>query len=104
MAAKLIWHSDTCPPKPVSGTSDSAIRAMPKILDARSVSASLRMLASTRATPTIAAAVTAALRRDVNGMSSREVAAECVRSWGFGSTSSTTKSTTTGITNRNEMR
>ena len=54
--------------------------------------------------PTIAAAVTAAVRLACSGMSSREIEVEWVRSCGLGSTSSTTKRTTTGITNRNEIR
>ena len=104
MAAKLIWHSDTCPPKPVNGTSDRAMRAMPKTLrgtegvgvveDARQhqPDADDRGGGHRRGAP------------GLRGMSSREIEVEWVRSCGFGSTSSTTKSTTTGITNRNEMR
>ena len=73
MPAKLIWHSDTWPAKPVSGTSDSAMSAMPKIFDARSASASLRMLASTRPVPIDGrGGQRRAPRQDGTGMSSRD--------------------------------
>ena len=103
-AAKLIWQSDTWPPKPVSGTSDSAMRAMPKILVVRRMSASLSSPARTAVHATRTVAVQRAVRHDGTGTSSRDADAERVRSCGFGSTRSTTNRTTTGITKRKVVR
>ena len=72
------------PRSPVRGTSDSAMRARPKILAARSESASLSTLASTRVAPTMQAAVRRAVPHDGRGMSSRDAVVLLVRSCGFG--------------------
>ncbi len=71
--AKLIWHSESWPAKPTSGTSDRAMMATATIFWSPTASGSDAMLAATSPAATNSAAVASAPGQAGRGTTSRDV-------------------------------
>ena len=101
MPAKLIWHKESWPAKPTSGTSDSPMMATATIFCRATASGPEAIWAATAPAATNSAAVASEPVHGGRGIDSRVARVLCPRRRPCGRTSSTTNSRITGMAKRN---